>query len=94
MYVELRTQHYLSFHPNVGYWLPLDKAEELARHAPTKVRVCMLIQLPHTRASYEDMLRGPLVSLDDDATFRTMPQLKAYLARRFASQHAADHAHC
>ncbi|PKI85872.1 hypothetical protein MVES_000357 [Malassezia vespertilionis] len=68
-------KHYLSFHPSAGFWLSLGGAEKLAREKRT--------DLPYPPQHYESLLKGPLVSLENDTTFRVMPQVKQYLERRW-----------
>lgn len=73
--MALLTQHYLSFHPTAGYWLPLEQAQELAKDGARA--------LPHPEAHYHDILKGPLVDLDDKNTFKVMPALKQDLEERW-----------
>ena len=85
----------MSFHPTAGYWLPLSEAQALA-HQGNKVRLpAPLSQLPRSATQYYDILKGPLVSQDNQHTFRTMPLLKADLERRWLAhleaQAAAPH---
>lgn len=68
-------QHYLSFHPRAGYWLPLSEAQRMASEG---VRT-----LPHPRSYYENLLKGPLLDLDTEQTFKTFPLLKKHLEQRW-----------
>lgn len=42
-------------------------------------------KLPHPRTYYENLLKGPLVDLDTEQTFKTFPMLKKYLEQRWVS---------
>lgn len=39
--------------------------------------------LPQDKKHYENLLKGPLVDLDKNTTFRTMPELKKDLEQRW-----------
>lgn len=71
-------KHYLSFHPTLGFWLPISKVLELqASGAKT---------LPKSPQAYEAMLKGPLISHYDPAgktLLNTMPKLKEYLEKQW-----------
>jgi aprataxin len=86
-------KHYLSFHPHVGFWLPLGEVVEMQRKGKKT--------LPRAPHYYERLLRGPLVPLNWTPTasssrtqegavgvepvgsYRTMPELKRYLEKRW-----------
>ncbi|PWN20979.1 hypothetical protein BCV69DRAFT_282480 [Microstroma glucosiphilum] len=89
-------KHYLSFHPRVGFWLPLDEVMEMQKRGKRA--------LPRAPHYYERMLRGPLVPLDwspsppgaqgaggtsagsEGETYKTMPELKRYLEKRWIEE--------
>ncbi|SPO36464.1 uncharacterized protein PSFLO_01935 [Pseudozyma flocculosa] len=66
-------KHYLSFHPDNGFWLSLREAES---YIPSK-------KLPHPDKHYESLLKGPLVSHYDGSTFRYLSELKVHLVEQW-----------
>lgn len=70
-------QHYLSFHPGVEYWLPMEQAQQWVDQGRT--------QLPHAPEYYESLLEGPFVALDGTPkTFSDLTEVKYYLKQRFS----------
>lgn len=73
----LTCQHYLSFHPGVEYWLPMEQAQQWVDQGRT--------QLPHPPEYYESLLEGPFLALDGTPkTFSNLPEVKNYLKQRFS----------
>lgn len=64
-------QHYQSFHPSHGFWLPLPTVSKLIKSGAKT--------LPMKPKQYEDMLRAPLVSHVNGQTYANMPKLKEHL---------------
>lgn len=64
-------KHYISFHPTAGFWQPLGTVQDLV-HAGKKA-------LPMTDHQYEELLKGPLISLITQEKFKFMPDLKRHL---------------
>ena len=73
----LTCQHYLSFHPGVEYWLPMEQAQQWVDQGRT--------QQPHAPEYYESLLEGPFVALDGmPKTFSDLTEVKYYLKQRFS----------
>ena len=72
------TQHYLSFHPDGGFWLPLGKALEMAKNGQKL--------LPYSKGHYEGLLKGPLISLDKTNVVKNMPAMKQQLEKQWIEQ--------
>lgn len=75
-----RPQHYLTFHPQIGFSLPLDRALDYVQQGRAT--------LPLTPAEYEALARtathGGYPLLDDGSgVLPTLPKVKAYLFHRW-----------
>lgn len=80
-----RKQHYNSFHPSLGYFLPLAEAQHYASQGRT---------LPRTMAEYAAIGSGPMRSLDGQSTYPSMAAAKSALYeawRRYLEDSANGH---
>lgn len=64
-------QHFLSFHPTLGFAVRLEAVEDLIRKGKRT--------LPKSRQAYEQLVKGPLMSHHTGQVFRFFPELKAHL---------------